>query len=207
MPQSYTEINSWKRPSVSLVKTEGLLNATGDDPKTPAEFDALISAKKQRIHEFRQAELDWRSASNVSCSGKIGKKKDECVADKAWKKAQADSYLAQVNALQGEVNQLELSKKALIDRMASENTATVTLSQQGISNQALQTQAQFQGQATLEAAKIKAQAEAEAMVRSAAATKSTGNGSWKIAIIIVASMATILVIALIIRKMRKNKSK
>lgn len=170
-----------------------------------ADIQAQITAKKSQIAVLQASERDWRSQSQVSCSGKIGNKKTECLNDKAWKASQADSCLTQIGLIVKEIDLLVIDKKTLTDKQTAENTATINLSTQGTSLEALQTQAEGIAQATV----VKAQGEADASAKIGEATARTVEDTSKMrnTIIIVSVASLILVlIFVVVAKIKKNKT-
>lgn len=161
-----------------------------------------IASLQASIVQLKASEADWRAQSQVACKFSLKSKQQACLADKAWKKSQADSKLAQWKALEDQVNQLKTEISVLTKAQEAENTATVNLSTQGLSNAALQIKAEGEAAAAVEQAKIEANAKAAAIT-----TGSETDNKNKTIIIAVVGLVVVVIVAIALKKFVFNKKK
>lgn len=167
-----------------------------------AAITSQITAKNSLIATLIPQEAEWRAQSMVPCEQALPAKRNACISDKSWKRSKADAIKFQISSLRTEITGLEVSRQALLDSSRAADSATINLSNQGLSFSALEIQATGQAAA--------AQAEAAAKARAidtAATTKSQTDKTQQTLLIIGIALVAIVVLAIVISKIKKNKKK
>lgn len=159
------------------------------------DADAKLAQIDSQIAEARNSARDWR-ASKSQCAG-TAKKKAECAAGK---EARAVQYDQQVINLTNQKEQLLKTKETLKASVIAENQATINLSSQGLSNQALILAAEGQAAAAQKSAEIKATAEASAIEKESGSKTLTNQ-----VILAVSSLVVIIVLVIVVKKFAGKK--
>lgn len=160
-----------------------------------------IKALEAKIPALILAEQQWRTQSNVQCTQVLKAKREECLADKQYKRAKADQYKSELNSIQMQVSLLINEIKTLEEQAAAQNSSMVNLSTQGVSLEAEVIKAEGE----VKAEEIKAQATAKAIETDAAAeaqTKKTRN----MIIFGVVVVVVIVVVVVVVKKVKKKKN-
>jgi hypothetical protein len=121
-------------------------------------IDADISAKRTEITILEASSAQWLAQSTVSCPRR---KRDECEADKAKKRATGNDRQNSANNLKQAVTSLLGQKKVLQGQLASEAEISLTLAQNGQTRESINVRES-----------ITARAQAEAITSNSVATAS-----------------------------------
>lgn len=160
-----------------------------------------IRSLEAKIPALTLAEQQWRTQSKVECTQALKAKRQECLADKQYKRAKADQYKSELNSIQMQVSLLLNEIKTLEGQAAAQNSSMVNLSTQGISLEA----EVIKAEGTVKAEEIKAQATAKAIEKdaeAAAQSKRTRN----MIIIGVVVVVVIVVVVVVAKKVKKKKN-
>lgn len=157
-----------------------------------------ISVLVPKIIAEKRSASEWLAQSQVGCDQTLKSKREACQADKAWKANNAAAASARAKALEDMVAIKNGQVELLRQQQISQNKATVTLAEQGKSNEALLIEAEGKAKAAQKAAELESTAKA-----SATTTEAQSAATMKVAIIGVITVAVVIALILFIRKMKK----
>lgn len=173
-----------------------------------AQIDKQMSELRAQIPAQQARYDDWFRQSQVKCDFSLKSKQQRCLDDKAYKLSEANKSKQILQNLNNQINALQATKNTLIDRQKANNDATVNLSTQGLSNEALIQQALGSSQAL----QVKAEAEAEAIKREAEAEaqaiqEDSASSTMRKNIIIGAVVLVVVVVTIMVIKAKMKKKK
>lgn len=135
-----------------------------------AEIDRLI----KRIDEYRKSATAWRNDVKV-CNQILKKKRTACENANKERLDKAKDREAVVRESEKELEELRSLRNQLLelleDRQKADNEAQINLSNQGLTFQAVQTQAQGQADAAVRAAEVAGDAAMKTATESAKSQK------------------------------------
>jgi Fe2+ transport system protein B len=166
-----------------------------------------LTALKSQYAIAHQSYTDWSNKANAKCSG-FGNKKQACEDTKTnYYRPEAEKALINQNALMAKVNASEAKLRSLLLEQTAQkeaqtaiNQQTVTLSEQGLTAESVETAAEAAAQSQL----LKTTQEVDA--KAAADQKELEQKANRNRLFLIFGIFLFLVIViLIIRKLRKSK--
>lgn len=97
----------------------------------------------------------------LTCNQTLKKNREKCQADKAWKYERYNYWLNERNRIQGVIDNKQAAINSLENEMSSQQTASINLSTQGLTSDAVITRANADALATVRKAEVEAQAKLE----------------------------------------------
>jgi hypothetical protein len=166
------------------------------------DYNGKINLLQDELNRATESANAWGSQARAKCS--TGKSKD--VADCNFKRGKEREYLERMVVLKNEITAHEETRKGLRNMLEAEATSMVTLAGKGIDVQVVR----IQSTALAKEVEIKAEADAD-IKKSAAIVENEGKKAFqKTQNQIFLGVGIILlvgIVLLIVRKVRKNKSK
>lgn len=160
-----------------------------------------MSSLQSSLPALITAEAAWRTQSKVVCDQLLKSKREECLADKAMKLRKANEYAARITSIKGDIERLQGEVATLKEVQKAQNEATVNLSQDGKSLEALVLEAEGKNNSAMAIADAKAQAITTESRTTADSKKTTTYVILGIVVIVV-----IVTVLLVVKKIKSKKS-